>query len=225
MPNLWGDNREQKLYGRPQWKVQGVAACCSAAALTNISRGVPKHTPNHYLRNPNRHYAEPVQKVHSIWNYWQLYNKNPMYALPYEYQFLTILEDVFLKSTHGESVRQVAQHESYRLFADDYYCTRTWFITDMRRARPVGENDPLHCEEFMLWFQSKPELGTIQISPFKDGAHGGYCRGAVFTLNEEFVKEMLEGEYTWLNQHIKYLHERFGEKEVPRLEDEVCQHW
>jgi hypothetical protein len=117
-----------------------------------------------------------------------------MFGMPYDHAMCAVLEILYNKAKHGEG--------GNNMYASSSYATKTWFIADRRRTK-----GSVSCMNFMLWLQEQgvQQVGRIHISPWRDGAHGGECKGGVYAPNLTRVKKLLDRKLAELNAHADWV--------------------
>jgi hypothetical protein len=131
-----------------------------------------------------------------------------------------VLEKLYMKAKFGEG--------GHNMYASQSYATRTWFMADRKRL-----SDSLSCMTFMLWLkeQGVQKVGRIHISPYRDGAHGGYCKGAVYAPDLKKVRKFLDEKIDELNAYADYVFDMYGLTEEntgigeTEAADEVADLW
>lgn len=144
--------------------------------------------------------------------------KTPMFVMPWDHAMCAILEQLYNKAEFGQG--------GTNMYASSSYATKTWFMADRRRS-PAS----MSCMNFMEWLmaQGVQKVGRIYISPYRDGAHGGECKGAVYAPNLDAVHEFLQAKLAELNAHADWVFSYYGCTKANTGRnwkgDEVAQLW
>jgi hypothetical protein len=204
----------------PNANIHGIYQCCSAALLHGVSgycttaRFAPKDTVPGAMRTMDPAHCGSFAEYKK-----ERARRHQMFGMPYDHAMCAVLEILYNKAKHGEG--------GSNMYASSSYATKTWFIADRRRTE-----GSVSCMNFMLWLQEQgvQQVGRIHISPWRDGAHGGECKGGVYAPNLTRVKELLDRKLAELNAHADWvffdyfgLHpKQMGENYVA---DEVGAQW
>lgn len=183
--------------------IYGFQQCCSAAILHGVggyARQItlpPKPPPGQVPVNWQTMDISPVQSF-AQWMK-ERSKKSNAFLLPYDYAMCAVLEKLYIKASTGEG--------GNNMYASSSYCTKTWFIADRKRMA-----NSLTCMGFMNWLkkQGVQKVGRIHISPYRPGAHGGKCKGAVFAPDERRIEAFLKKKLAELNAHASCLFAEFN---------------
>ena len=183
----------ERVLSKVSVHIHGFQQCCSAAILHGVNgytTGTRKLLDTETVRTQIRR-VNP-KPVRSLMEWQENYaSKVPtVFGMNVDTAYAAILEKIWLKAAMGEG--------GTNMYASSSYCTKTWFIADRRRSP-----DSVSCLNFMLWLkkQGVTEVGRIHISPWRDGAHGGECKGGVYSPNLEAVRELLDDYIDMLNKY------------------------
>jgi len=181
--------------------IHGFQQCCSAAIMHGISgRRVDAYFPRKENGVP---YVLGSMKMDHVRTFkeWQDTRsmKTPMFAMPWDHAMCAVLEQLYNKAEFGQG--------GTNMYASSSYATKTWFMADRRRS--AGS---MSCMNFMNWLkdQGVQQVGRIHISPYRDGAHGGECKGAVYAPNLDAVHEFLQSRLAELNAHADWVFSYYG---------------
>ena len=187
---------ESRRVVNPSASIHGVQQCCSAAILHGLSgwgQGVT------YTRHPTEIMkATPYKKCRTYAQYMTHYKKVKLVHPDMDHAYMWVLEQVYTKAKTG--------YGGNNMYASQSYATKTWFIADRRR-----QPSSFSCMNFMLWLKNLgvQKVGRIHISPYADGAHGGQCKGGVYTPNLPRIRELRDEALAKLNEHAKKVFELY----------------
>lgn len=214
MPRLF--NQNERTFRTVHAQIHGFQQCCSAAIL---------HGVNGYARTNRWPVAAPAslqamdQTPVDSFRDWmkQRAEKCSVFELPYDYAMCVVLEILYNKAKHGEG--------GNNMYASPRYATKTWFIADRKRT-----DGSMSCLNFMLWLkdQGVSKVGRIHISPYRPGAHGGYCKGGVYAPDLPKVRKFLDERLQELNDYAEFVFEEYKITRAPGEEyyaDEVAAKW
>ena len=203
----------ERCYYDGSFEIHGFQQCCSAAILHGISGYGRRPGYKSMMNFPFVSYVEPL----TFDEYFKKYaSKHEMFHVPVHYVYCMILEAILHKCETGEG--------GTNMWASPHYKTRTWFIADRRKGEGTAS-----CMNFMLWLKELgvQKVGRIHISPWADGAHGGECKGGVYTPNEGKVAVFLNEELDKLAAHAKAVVDEYAINDIDEIEptDEVAAQW
>jgi hypothetical protein len=201
-------NDPQTVYRNPSASITGIQRFCSGALFYGIDG---------WGQLPN--YGKRVYKTYTAANtfkeYRDLWSNTPQNQLNEHGAYCLLLEKLYIKAKTGEGGRD--------MYASQTYATKTWFMAD-RERRGRG----LHINGFMHWLKAlgRNKVGTIYISPYRDGAHGGRCKGAVYAPDLPRVREFLFYELAKWNTHAHKVCELyFTPAEQDKAANEIGELW
>lgn len=184
--------------------IHGFQQCCSAAILHGVGGYrqtvvYPDQENGHGLlqyidQTPAESFAD-----------WQkrFSHKNNVFLMPWDHAMCAVLEQLYNKARTG--------HGGNNMYASQTYATKTWFMADRRRT-----DWSMSCMNFMNWLkeQGVSKVGRIHISPYRPGAHGGECKGAVYAPNLKKIEELLAEKLEELNEHAAWVFDYYKVKPV-----------
>lgn len=203
-------------FQRVTYNIHGFQQCCSAAILHGIG-GYARTVwyPDKADLTMEQLDWEPVT---SYDEYQERYSrKHTVFSMPYHHGMCSVLEGLYNKSRYGRG--------GHNMYASQRYATQTWFIADRRRTE-----SSMSCLNFMFWLKDMgvSKVGRIHISPYRPGAHGGECKGAVFAPDNRKIERFLAEHIKQLNAHIeavKAMYEIDPAQIKAYAEDEVAELW
>lgn len=188
----------ERVIQTPHANIHGFQQCCSAAILHGISgysvaACLPEEAPYSIQNMDPAHCATIAEYIK------RRSKKHTIFGLPKEYAYAAVLEELYNKAEHGEG--------GHNMYASQTYATKTWFMADRRRTP-----GSFCCLNFMKWLkeQGPGTVGRIHISPWRDGAHGGQCKGAVYSPDLPKIREFLDEKIDELNAHADYVFWHYG---------------
>jgi hypothetical protein len=167
--------------------ITGVQRFCSGALLYGVEA---------WGQRPQ--YGQRVTKeweaARSLEDYVKMWKSTPQCHLTREGVYARVLEGVYRKAKHGIG--------GENMYASQSYATKTWFMADRKRTRV---DSGVHVMGFMHWLKELgvTKVGRIHISPYRDGAHGGECKGAVYAPDLPKVRTLLDEWLHQWNEHSK----------------------
>ena len=196
--------------------IHGFQQCCSAAILHGLS-GYPQTVRIPKVAPINLPTVDMDRLPNSFEEYVRRFSKkNQIFAMPYDHAMCSVLEAVYNKAQHGEG--------GTNMYASSRYATKTWFIADRRR-----NEGSISCMNFMHWLKAQGvrKVGRIHISPYRDGAHGGECKGAVYAPDLPKVRAFLDEKFEELISHVLWVKEFYGNIKAADIKaaDEVADLW
>ena len=202
-PDLIHSKENKLATGFPavHYKITGVKHCCSAALLCSVG-GSPRAI-NYDAKSTGAYFKE-ARTFKEYYKHWAM---QPQFWLPQEFAFCKVLEGVYEKHTTGEGGED--------MWASPSYATKTWFMVDRRRTKGA-----VCVLNFMHWLKElgTGEVGRIHISPWRPGAHGGECKGAVFSPDDSKVRAYLNNMLAKANAHARAMAEYM---ELPQNVEEI----
>lgn len=200
----------ERGHSKPLANIHGIYQCCSAALLHGLQSYANVATIEDkdsvlYESRQREILMIPRKRVHSFDEYVKHYSsKNSAFLLPLEYAFCFALEKLYNKASRGVG--------GENMYASTRYATKTWFIADRRRTE-----GSYSCLNFMLWLKELGvnTVGRIHISPYRPGAHGGDCKGAVYSPDIPKVRKFLAEKLRDVNSHIEWVYEHYDAVQVP----------
>lgn len=196
--------------------IHGFQQCCSAAILHGI--GGYGQTVNYFDVSPESlmHIEQAPATSFADWQ-TRFSKKHNVFLMPWDHAMCVVLEQVYNKASHGVG--------GNNMYASQSYATKTWFIADRKRT-----DGSMSCMNFMLWLkeQGVSKVGRIHISPYRPGAHGGYCKGGVYAPDLKKVKKFLDEKLAELNEHAAWVFDTYNVKQMDgtiETADEVGALW
>lgn len=208
MALMHDETTRTRVYRKPSVGITGIHRFCSGALLYGPD-GWGQFAD--YKKPIHRDYSPAVSFV----DYIDMWKQHPACQLDRNGVHCYFLEKIWIKAKTGEGGRD--------MYASQSYPTKTWFMADRRR---VG--DGLHMMGFMYWLKDLGvgKVGRIHISPYRDGAHGGECKGAVYAPDLTRVRKFLDEELAKWNEHAKEMVKRnFCKAEDVEPKDEIGGLW
>lgn len=210
------DSKTRMYLGHPMYTISGINNFCSGVLLSGIGCStVTYSTKKAWDSDP---VAMPFKRFKTM-KEWVDYYKGNIYGLPKLYLWWYLMEVVLTKTEKG--IGGLSSGD-YRCYAGNSYATKTWFMADKK-----AEGEGFTTMKFMEFVEGLgvQKAGRIVMSPWADGAHGGQCRGAVWTPNVKSIKEQRNRYLFNMNAHAEYCAKHLRTADEPLPEDKVCNHW
>lgn len=214
-------DKGDKGFSRVHWNFHGVQQFCSGALLHGLSGYLAWCAPPVGRDALSMFdFNTPVKRLDEYMNKYAY--KNSVFLMPAEIAYACVLEGIYDKAAYGEG-----NGNQRNMYASDAYATGTWFIADRKR-----KDSSFSCLNFMKHVQQLgvQKVGRIHISPWRPGAHGGECKGAVYAPNLPALREYIDDCITRVNQHIQFIAHHYNVPDVMPVEDidpadEVAAQW
>lgn len=244
-------NNLQDGYQRPQFQITGWQNFCSGGLICNIGGTISRGTDDplsfrakmsqrdNVLRQISHLDMEKLKNVDNHKDYWTwVYNHGnagfgqSSWAVPLDLLYDSILYQIWVKADTGEGGENMYGHNKYPC--------KTFAIAD----RYDKSDDQVSCwglQNHIMKLsrrRKEPFMQYAQMGELVPGAHGGMCRGALFSFLQDryYVNHYFAVSFERIQKHIDYNIARWEmlrkaqkpeglDSDEKRLQDELVNGW